>query len=735
MTAPQHPSEPEPTPRGAWALFVVLVLYLVIFYAASLTSLPAREDGPWRRYELFQYLLAPEVLWDEWTGGTGVAALGDRLTVLGPAAWTALTALALGYVLLLACGAHHRLTRAETLIFSAAVGGSCLSGLVCIFGRMVGLAAPAKMFAAEAAVIAVAAVAIWLNRRAATRHDNGENAATTTHEGPAPTTRADTHWFLAIVGVCGLFAAVTILGAMLPPVEFDVREYHLQAPKEFFQNGRIRFLPHNVYANMPLGLEMFSLHGMALTGDVWRGALVGKTLIAGMGLLAGAGVFLVGRRWFGRSDAYWGLLVFLTTPWVVRESTAGLIDVALGAYVILAIHAALIWRSQWQDASTEGVGTSGADRASGAQTSSDRASGALLKTWPLLALAGFFAGSAAACKYPAAVLVTLPLGIWALWIGRRKPIQTALGYGIPAFAALGVWLYKNDRETGNPVYPLLFDWLGGATRTAELNAQWTQAHAPHGFGIPQLADSAASALVTSDWLSPLAWPLALVAWRLAVPRGLVRSLIGYVALFMALWWLATHRIDRFWLPMWPVLAVAAGTGAAALDEGRTRWPFRALATLCVAANLLYSVIAGPGAYNRFFVALDAAWNDPMRVAPWQVWLNRNVPPDKAVLCVGEAEVFDLKMRVHYNTAFDPCRIEELTAGRSGAEIRAVLAQENVSHVVVRWDEIERYRSPGNYGYSEYVTPELFDTLVEQGVLERPVAVFQNGSVEVYPVKR
>ena len=42
---------------------------------------------------------------------------------------------------------------------------------------------------------------------------------------------------------------------MLPPVDFDVREYHLQAPKEFFQPGRISFLPHNVYANMPLGAE------------------------------------------------------------------------------------------------------------------------------------------------------------------------------------------------------------------------------------------------------------------------------------------------------------------------------------------------------------------------------------------------------------------------------------------------------------------------------------------------
>ncbi len=27
------------------------------------------------------------------------------------------------------------------------------------------------------------------------------------------------------------------------------------------------------------------------------------------------------------------------------------------------------------------------------------------------------------------------------------------------------------------------------------------------------------------------------------------------------WWLLTHRLDRFWLPILPVLAVLAGLGA------------------------------------------------------------------------------------------------------------------------------------------------------------------------------
>ncbi len=70
----------------------------------------------------------------------------------------------------------------------------------------------------------------------------------------------------------------------------------LQAPKEFYQAGRITFLPHNVYANMPLGTEMLSLLGMVVAGDWWTGALVGKTLIACFAPLTALALLAAGRR-------------------------------------------------------------------------------------------------------------------------------------------------------------------------------------------------------------------------------------------------------------------------------------------------------------------------------------------------------------------------------------------------------------------------------------------------------
>ena len=63
-----------------------------------------------------------------------------------------------------------------------------------------------------------------------------------------------------------VLAVIYGLGAMLPPFEFDVVEYHLQSAKEYYQLGFIGFNDHNIYMNMPLGLEMHGLAAMSLVG-------------------------------------------------------------------------------------------------------------------------------------------------------------------------------------------------------------------------------------------------------------------------------------------------------------------------------------------------------------------------------------------------------------------------------------------------------------------------------------
>ena len=62
----------------------------------------------------------------------------------------------------------------------------------------------------------------------------------------------------------------------------------------------------------------------------------------------------------------------------------------------------------------------------------------------------------------------------------------------------------------------------------------------------------------SDWQSPLYAALAPLALLRAGSRRMALALWGYVAYLFLTWWLLTHRLDRFWLPLLPPLAVLAG---------------------------------------------------------------------------------------------------------------------------------------------------------------------------------
>ena len=81
----------------------------------------------------------------------------------------------------------------------------------------------------------------------------------------------------AVLLICAPFVLAMLLGSMLPSTDFDVKEYHLQGPKEFYLGGRVQLLPHNVYTSFPFLTEMLSLSAMMLRGDWWRGALAGKS--------------------------------------------------------------------------------------------------------------------------------------------------------------------------------------------------------------------------------------------------------------------------------------------------------------------------------------------------------------------------------------------------------------------------------------------------------------------------
>src|SRR5262249_53199385 len=128
-------------------------------------------------------------------------------------------------------------------------------------------------------------------------------------------------------------------------------------------------------------------------------------------------------------------------------------------------------------------------------------------------------------------------------------------------AVMAPWLAKNVADTGNPVYPLAYRVFGGRHWDAAMDARWANVHGPQPVSAGLLWRSLLDVVGRSDWQSPLYAALAPLAFLRPGSRRYAAAIGAYAAYLFATWWMLTHRVDRFWLPMLPALAVLAGLGA------------------------------------------------------------------------------------------------------------------------------------------------------------------------------
>lgn len=531
-------------------------------------------------------------------------------------------------------------------------------------------------------------------------------------------------WWLVIAP----FLIGIMLGALSPSTDFDVNEYHLGGPKEWYLNGRITFLPHNIYTSFPFLTEMLLLAGMVLAGDWFWGALAGQVVLACFAPLTAIGLYCAGRRGYSEAAGRIAAIVYLSAPWVFRMSIIAYADGGLMTYTGAAALAAWGAWQRFREAATGGDVPPVIDRGQRRD----------------VLLTGLLAGSAMACKYTGLVMAVVPLGLACIamafrFSGGRAAWKIATVFSVGVLITIGPWLLKNAVETRNPVYPLGYSVFGGRDLDDVLALKWKRGHARPSAGsvvgeardlVLKVYDVAA----VNDWQSPLVFALApLVLLTSSTRRRAVFPAVMTGWLFLA-WWLFTHHIDRFWVPLIPTAALLAGMGAATAAEMVSRWFIHGVLALGVVFNLGFCATGFVG-YNVGLTDLNAARDFTSRiVGPEMAWINaaishRDLPADTKVLFVGEAEIFPARFPYEYNTVFDRSLFEEWCGEpgdmpskdrplRSPAAIQSSFAERDITHIYVNWGEVWRYRQ--TYGYTDFVHPSRFQVLIHAGVLAPPV---------------
>ncbi len=238
---------------------------------------------------------------------------------------------------------------------------------------------------------------------------------------------------------------------------FDALSYHLQLPREWWAQGRIMPLEHNVYSFLPSYVEAAYTHLGSLAGGLLAGS--GMTLVscqlmhASMTILAAG---LIGRLCHSlatmaglderaRSAARMtGWAATLVTPWTIVTGSLAYNEMGMIAFGAAAMLVAM--RQQ-------------------------------VPIGRRAALCAFFVGMACCCK-PTAIFMIAPV-VGLILLSRAAPgswwriaiIGTAVG-----LVTLSPWLIRNWLHGGNPVFPQLTDVFGTAHWSAEQVARYSAAH-------------------------------------------------------------------------------------------------------------------------------------------------------------------------------------------------------------------------------------------------------------------
>ena len=549
MSRSRAPSKPDRSLSGGFNRAMILRLGLAVvwlpgfalwFYSFGLpNNRPAERWMIWSRipFDLMD-LLDPPVI--DGSAPWSWFYLADRLPFFGLALLVWVTSVCLGRTELRVLRLWTCFDRMERLFFAACLGLASTSLLVLGLG-LAGIVQGGALLLIVLGICGVELQKTWRERRL----PGDRRPSVSKPSGAVPSflesepANVGLLWIRrGVVWTLVPFVFCLLLGAMSPQTDFDVVEYHLGGPKEWFLMGRISRLPHNVYTSFPFLTEMLILSGMELSGDWYWGALAGQAIIAGFAPLTAVGLLATGKRWFSPAAGWLAALVWLTTPWAYRISIIAYAEGGLACYLFAAFAVGL--RSIW-------------DHPSARENPEEHSVGDRIPI-TMYGLCGFLAGSAMACKYTGLISAVLPVGVMLFGslvaalqktprasgspgqaAGNERSVFAAMSaYSVGVLVAIGPWMAKNLMETGNPVFPLAYSLFGGEGRDAAMDYQWRMAHSSHYDSIwAILVDfpvKLTDVVANNDWHSALMFGLAPIAilanWRRKI--WFIWAFVGWV---------------------------------------------------------------------------------------------------------------------------------------------------------------------------------------------------------------
>lgn len=509
------------------------------------------------------------------------------------------------------------------------------------------------------------------------------------------------------------YAAIALLAASLPPGilwpaegnGYDVLEYHLGAPREFFEAGRVSFLPHNVYSNFPFAVEMLYLLTMIVHGDAVSAGITAQLVNLVIAGLAVAAVWFAGRQ-LSRGVGVIAATLAATCPFVAYLCGVAYVENGLLLYAALGLAAVARWSKD--------------DEASSPR-------------WAILT--GLFCGFACGCKYTGIAVVLAPMALVVLWRlirSRGKRLATASLFTLGAFVAFGPWLVRNTINTHNPVFPLARSVFpdNGVAWDDDGAARWTEGHlpAPEDRPLGERMRRFGTEVLSSELFGPLIL-LAIIVGAMQVvhlmfgrgwPNAQVAPAWVMIAAGIVAWLFFSHLVGRFAV----TLIVPASLIVAARWESfrRSEMKLIGIAIVILAAVLNFSMLVRVGTSAGLFQVaalragdgtewfIDGLWPSHAHVPR----INKLTAEGSRVLVVADARRYYLNAGADYCVVFNRNPFAEAATEFSPGDLLAWLRDRGYEYVYVDWGEMSRLRN-SRYGFWKSIDRSLFERLMTAGL--------------------
>lgn len=470
-----------------------------------------------------------------------------------------------------------------------------------------------------------------------------------------------TIWGALLCAAAGVALLSLLPAAAMPPLAYDVLEYHLQAPRLFLADGSLDGSPTNFFTRLPLEAEMLYLAGHAIAAPTPYDDRAAKWIAAGWVILFAWGAGEVGRRLGLRRAGRWAVMALAAAlPLSGGIALDALNDAAAGVFVELA---ALGLIGMFSARRSQRAACS----ATGEETDRPRGTGAARPRGDI-ALAALGAGFALSCKWSVLPNVIFPalvaLVVFGIASGTIVPmLRKAAIFGVCALAVFSPWMIRGAVIAGNPVFPWAARWFPTQTWGPEHEQFLVATHRPQRPWQARYWSKVASGLHRILPATTLTLGTGADEEEEGVqdsaPRRTLLLPFGLAAAVCVL--LSRRRGPGAWMLLWGVLGLLAWAGVGHAPD-RFLFP--------MAGVFVPLVVLGVGAVRRRSIPVG-------RIVAW-------------ILCIGlaagaaqdQARRWALYASAHYFSAFgnDAAR-EELRAQLLGRPM--ILMQQQVETELLR----------------------------------------------------